>query len=91
MEIIVHVEHELAPPLRGDAAPTTASLELERRLSEIGVELTALFPDLSDDAGELLCHFSGDVPEPLVEEKLEHLRTWSGVTAAYSKPPSALP
>ncbi len=89
-EIVVILDPELARSFRSGLR-TDEALTLEEQLSDLGVELSALFPDVEPELEELVTQFSGHLPDDVVDERLQHLRALSGVEAAYKKPPAELP
>ncbi len=54
----------------------------------MGVELSALFPDVEPSIEEMVKQFSGQLPDEIVDERLDAVRALSGVEAAYKKPPA---
>lgn len=88
--IVVQVTPALAGPLRGEAPSTSDSAAVERIVANERARLHALHPDSSDS--ELRTWFALDLPEDADPSRLlAGLRARHDITAAYVKPPDALP
>ena len=81
---------DLAKSLHQIASPTAESRILEEELEALGVELSAIFPDIEPSFEDMMKQFSGRLPDAVVDERLEAVRALDGVETAWKKPP-ALP
>lgn len=90
MQVIVQVPSAGVDAPHREAPATPGSRVLERLERELGIELHALHPDSGDSA--LRTSFSIDIPDgSRAQQIVEQLRRDPAVSAAYIKPPEALP
>ena len=90
MDIIVQVESATAHALQGSDPATSAVDELRRATRELGLRLEPLHPGAADP--HLAPYFIVVAPDLAAAERAaERLRRCQAVTAAYVKPPDALP
>jgi hypothetical protein len=89
MEITVQIAPELSAAVHQDRG-TRGAPDVEALADELGFSLRPLHPGTDDAA--LRSYFIVDVPDPTTAERvLARLRATPAVTAAYVKPPDAMP
>lgn len=89
MRVTVQASPAVAEALRGDAPATPESLAVDQLARIVGGDLRALHE--TDDPA-LRTYFTLDIADDAGSARfIEQLRRVPGITAAYVKPPEALP
>jgi hypothetical protein len=90
MDVIVQIEPATAHALHGGNPTTSAVNELHRAMHDLGLRLEPLHPGTTDPY--LAPYFVVVAPDPAAATRAaERLLRCQAVTAAYVKPPDALP
>jgi hypothetical protein len=90
MRITVQLSGDAAQSLRARAPATPESQALWATANGLGISLEPLHPDSDDPT--LRTYFTVDVPDgAAAQHVIDHLRQNPAVSAAYVKPPDAMP
>ena len=81
----------MAKSIRGDAAPTSESRNLQELLGGLGLELTPLFPEIEPELEHMLVQFTGELADDSASEAVVEVRRMPGVADAYLKARGELP